>query len=115
MKKILTSISIITLAIPAAIWWALNSTPITFCDLVFALDIAMDIGEDIYNALTDFYETVTTDMINALHIDIQKPAKALLATIDNLLSAPKLVASFIFNTIDPFIEATVIACNITNA
>ena len=84
--------------------------PPNFCDLVLALDAAFDVGENIRDALEDFWAQVTDEMLAGLPDEIRLPAELLLAAIEAVLALPRLVASVLFDRIDPVLDATATAC-----
>ena len=93
---------------------AINMTGPTFCDLVVALDIAVDAGEDVYTAVEEFYSQVTDEMLAALPDDIRGATEALLELVDRLLAAPRAVASLLFDRLGPAIDAVATACRVAN-
>ena len=104
---------VVVLAV-VAVLVAINMTSPIFCDLVVALDIAVDAGDDVYTAVEDFYGQVTDEMLAALPDDIRSPAETLLELIDQLLAAPRAVASLLFDRMGPAIDAAALACRVAN-
>ena len=104
-------IAVVVAALGLAIWLILNAlSPTSFCDIVLVLDAALDTGEDIYRAMEDFFSQVTDSMVAALPDDIRRPAEVLVQVVDGLLSGPRLLASLIFDRLDPVVDAAAVAC-----
>ena len=96
-----------------AIWLILNLlSPVSFCDIVLVLDAALDTGEDIYRAMEDFFSQVNDTMVMALPDDIRRPGEVLVQVVDGLLSGPRLLASLLFDRLDPVVDAVAVACRV---
>ena len=93
-----------------AVWAVLQMLPLSFCDLVLALDVAFDAGENIRDAVEEFWAKVTDEMVAGLPDKIRVPAEVLLAAIEGALALPRLVASILFDRIDPALDAAATAC-----
>ena len=69
----------------------------SFCDLVSTLNAALVVGEAVWDAIKEFVGGVTDSMIDALPVDAQTPARALVElakTIANL-AFERLLAPFL--------------------
>ena len=76
-------VGVLTVAAVIVVWWLGNTT---FCDLVLVLDATVDVGEDIYRAMEDFYNKITDGMVAALPDDLRPLAESLVAVVDGILS-----------------------------
>lgn len=97
------------LAVAALVWWLV---PVSFCDIALVLDAAMDAGEEVYRAMEEFYSKVTEEMIANLPDDLRGLAEVLVAVVDGLLAGPRVLASLVFNVLDPPLDAMAAACRI---
>ena len=88
----------------------MNSGSLSFCDIVLALDAAVDAGEDIYCALEEFWYGVTDEMVAGLPEEWHGPAEVLLAVVEGLLSAPVALVSSVTAGLDRAIDAVAVAC-----
>ncbi|MYA50075.1 MAG: hypothetical protein F4185_00320 [Chloroflexi bacterium] len=112
-KVILGGTAAVVVVLGLAIFLVLNVVaPASFCDIALILDAAMDAGEDIYRAMEDFYSKVTDSMLAALPDDIRRPAEVLVQIVDGLLSGPRMLASLIFDRLDPAVDAVAVACRV---
>ena len=111
MGKTIAGVGLGVLVLAAiVVWVVLQMLPLSFCDLVLALDAAFDVGEDIRDAVEDFWAKVTDEMVAGLPDEIRVPAELLLAAIEAALALPRLVASILFDRIDPALDAAATAC-----
>ena len=95
-----------------AVWVVTQLVPPNFCDLVLALDAAFDVGENIRDAVEDFWSQVTDEMVAGLPDELRVPAELLVAAIEAVLELPRLVASVLFDRIDPSLDAAATACRV---
>ena len=114
VQTIVGGIAALIVVLGLSIWFILNFlSPVSFCDIVLVLDAVLDTGEDIYRAMEDFYSQVTDSMVAALPDDIRRPAEVLVQVVDGLLSSPRLLASLVFDRLDPVVDAVAVACRVT--
>ena len=89
IKRVVAALAVVVVLLWVATWLMLNLlSPVSFCDVVLALDSALDAGEDIYRAMEDFFSQVTDSMVMALPDDVRRPAEVLVGLVDGLLSGP---------------------------
>ena len=112
VKALVGGVSAVVVLLAVGIIVLLNTAPASFCDVALVLDAALDGGEDIYRAMEEFYADITDGMVAALPDDIRRPAEVLVQVVDGLLSAPRALASFVFDKLDPAVDAVAIACRV---